>query len=379
MANQRDYYEILSVERTATTEDIKRAYRKSAMKYHPDRNPDDQAAEKKFRECAEAFEVLNDPQKRQRYDRFGHDGLRGTGTHDFGNMNAEDIFSMFEGLFGGGLGDMFGGGGGRRGGRGGASRGYDLETRVEIDLDDAAVGAEREIEFTRQDTCERCSGSGAKPGTTPERCATCGGQGQVAVRQGFFQMVRPCPDCRGAGAVVKEKCGECSGSGRRPKDRKLKVKIPPGIHDGQIIRVTGEGEPGGGGGPRGDLHVVVSVREHDLFERDGNNLVVRLPISFTQAALGAKVQVPTLGAGQDELTVASGAQHGQVYKLSQKGMPDLRSGRRGDLIVQVVIEVPRKLTDKQEELLRAYAETENHEVLPQSKGFFDRLKEYIGG
>ena len=376
MASQRDYYEILGVERGATTEDLKRAYRKSAMKYHPDRNPDDPEAGKRFRECAEAFEVLSDPQKRQRYDRFGHEGLRGTGVHDFGSMNAQDIFSMFEGLFGGGLGDLFGGGGGG-GRRGGVSRGYDLETRFEIELEEVSEGAEREVEFTRQDNCESCGGSGAKPGTKPQRCGTCGGTGQVALRQGFFQMVRPCPECRGAGSIVREKCAECGGSGRRPLKRKIRVKIPAGIRDGQIIRVSGEGEPGTGGGPRGDLHVVVSVAEHGLFERDGNDLVLRLPIGYAQAALGAKVAVPTLGGGRVDLTIAPGTQHGQVHKVVQKGLPDLRTGKRGDLIVQTLIEVPRKLTERQEELLREYAETEDHEVMPHSKGFFDRLRGYV--
>jgi len=374
-AAKRDYYEILGVERTASADEIKRAYRKCAMKYHPDRNPDDAEAEIRFKECAEAMEVLSDPEKRQRYDQFGHEGVRGQGVHDFGGMSAQDIFSMFEDAFGDlGLGGIFGG----RGRRGGARRGYDLETTLEIELDEVLTGAEETVEFTRQDLCDTCDGSGAKPGTDPITCATCGGQGKVAIRQGFFQMVRPCPDCSGAGKMIKEKCPECRGSGRRPKSRTLEVKIPPGIHDGQIIRVGGEGEPGSAGAPRGDLHVVVRVNSHKVFERHNDNLVLHMPISFTQASLGAKLDVPTL-EGQTELTVKPGTQHGQIYTVAGEGLPNLRTGSRGDLIVQVMVEIPKKLTERQEELLREFAETENHEVMPHSSGFWDKIKGYLSG
>ena len=374
MPTPRDYYEVLGVERTASVEDIKRAYRKLAMKFHPDRNPGDGEAEVRFKECAEAFEVLSDAQKRQRYDRYGHEGLRGSTMHDYAHMNAADIFSMFEDLFG----EQFGGrrtaaSGGKR-----AGRGYDLEAEIAIELADVANGTERDIEFTRQDLCQTCQGTRAKPGSTPRVCEVCGGRGQVVMRQGIFQMVRTCHQCGGEGQVVTDKCPDCRGTGRQPKKRSLKVKIPPGIHDGQIIRVPGEGEPGHGGGPRGDLHVVVRVKQHSLFERHEDNLVLRMPISFTQASLGAKLKVASLN-GDAEVTIQPGTQHGQVYTLSGRGLPNLRSGRRGDLVMQVLIEIPKKLSERQQDLLREFAETEDQVVLPQSAGFWDKIKQYLGG
>ena len=376
MATQRDYYEILGVERDASSDAIKKAYKKCAMKFHPDRNPDDPEAEQKFRECAEAFEVLSDAEKRQRYDRFGHEGLRGAGMHDFSGMGASDIFSMFEDLFGDlGFGGAFGG---RRAGQPRARRGYDLETQLTISLDEVAEGTTEEIEFTRQDNCGSCNGSGAKPGSSPETCSTCGGQGRVAMRQGFFQMVRPCPDCHGEGQIIRERCSDCGGSGRKPRERKIEVKVPAGIQDGQIIRVAGEGEPGERGGPTGDLHVVVRVSDHDLFLRNGDDLILQMPISFSQAALGADVEVPTLGE-PESVSIPRGTQHGQTFTIRGAGLPNLRSGRKGDLIVQVGIEIPKKISKRQEELLREFAETEDHKVMPESKGFFDKIKSYIAG
>jgi len=374
MPTTKDYYEILGVERTASAEQIKKAYKRAAMKYHPDRNPEDAEAEQRFKECAEAYEVLSDPQKRQRYDQFGHEGLRGAGIHDFGGMNSNDIFSMFEDLFG----DL-GFGGGRRGGGGGtrARRGYDLETEIDIELDDVLNGTTREVGFTRQDTCETCDGSGAKAGTTPDTCDTCQGQGRVAVRQGFFQMVRTCPHCQGEGRIIREKCGDCHGTGRQPSDRTLEVEVPAGIHDQQVIRVPGEGEPGERGGPRGDLHVVVHVKPHELFQRDGDNLVLRMPVSFSQAALGATVEVPTLD-DKHELKIPRGTQHGKTFTIRGAGLPNLRTGRKGDLVMQTLIEIPKKLSKKQEELLHEFAQTENHDVMPTSRGFWDKLKQYIG-
>lgn len=379
MATQRDYYEVLGIERDASSEQIKKAYKRSAMKYHPDRNPGNAQAEAQFKQCAEAFEVLSDPDKRQRYDRYGHEGLRGAGMHDFSGMNAGDIFSMFEDLFGDiGLGDIFGRG--RGGGRGGnrSRRGYDLETAVSVTLDEVLSGGKQQVEFTRQDICETCNGTGAKPGTSPQTCSTCGGQGQVAMRQGFFQMVQPCPACQGAGTIIEHKCSDCRGSGRRPKRRVLEVHVPPGIQDGQVIRVPGEGEPGTRGGPHGDLHVLVRVKEHELFLRDGDHLILHMPISFSQAALGATVEVPTLD-GSDQLTLPHGTQNGETFTLRGHGLPNLRSGNPGNLIVQVLVEIPKKLTDRQEELLREFAETENHEVMPHSRGFWDKIKQYIAG
>ncbi len=375
MASKRDYYEVLGVDRNASADEIKRAYRKLAMKYHPDRNPDDPAAEASFKECAEAFEVLSEPEKRQRYDKFGHEGLRGAGMHDFSGMNAGDIFSMFEDLFG----DMgFGGFTQRHGGGPRARRGYDLETAIDLTLNEAAAGIEREIDFTRQDICETCKGTGAKPGTQPETCATCGGQGKVAMRQGFFQMVRTCQACGGAGKIIKERCPDCRGTERQPKKRTITVKVPAGIADGQVIRVGGEGEPGSDGGPRGDLHVVVRVRPHDLFMRDGDNLVLDMPISFTQASLGGQVEVPTLDQ-RAELAIPRGTQHGQVFRMRGEGMPSLRNGRKGDLLVRVNVEIPKKLTEKQEQLLREFAETEDKDVMPRSKGFWDKIKDVLSG
>lgn len=373
LATKRDYYEILSVSKQASSADIKRAYRKLAMKYHPDRNPDDAEAERAFKECAEAYEVLTDDQKRQRYDRYGHAGLRGTSGHDFTHMDVGDIFSMFNDIFGG-----MGHSSRRNGQRGRGRRGYDLETEVQITLSDVSSGVEREIDFTRQDLCETCSGGGGKPGTKPVPCVTCGGAGQVAQSGmgGMFRMVTTCPACRGAGSSIKEKCPECRGSGRMPKQRKLSVKIPPGIHDGQAIRVAGEGEPGVGGGPRGDLHVVVRVAEHELFVREDDHLILRMPVSFTQAALGANVDVPSLD-DQIALTIPPGTQHGEMFRLSGKGLPNLRSGHKGDLVALLMVEIPKKLTSEQEQLLRDFAETENHEVMPRSRGFWDKIKEYL--
>lgn len=367
MATKRDYYELLDISRDAADEQIKRAYRKMAMRYHPDRNPGDADAERIFKESAEAYEVLTDPNKRQRYDQYGHAGLRGTSMNDFGHMDVGDIFSRFD--------DMFGGGG-RTHDR--ARRGHSLETEVEVTLAEAAKEVERDIEFTCLDTCDTCHGTGAAPGSKPIACVTCGGQGQVAQAGlgGMFRMVSTCPACGGAGKVVRAPCRTCKGNGRTPKKRVLQVKIPAGIHDGQTIRVAAEGEPGTRGGPRGDLHVMVRVSPHDLFTREDDHLVLRMPISFTQAALGAKVQVPTLD-GQHELTIKPSAQHGDEIRVTGKGMPNLRHSGRGDLVAVMLVEIPKKLTDLQKNLLRQFAETEDHNVMPHSKGFWDKIKTYL--
>lgn len=385
MPTARDYYEVLGVERTADAEEIKRAYRRMAMKYHPDRNPGDTEAEARFKEAAEAYEVLADEGKRKTYDQFGHEGLRrggGPATHDFSRMDVTDIFSMFEDIFAG----MGGGGGGGRGGRRGPSRGYDLETEVSLTFDDVLKGAERDVEFTRLDVCEKCTGSGAKPGTKPTKCPTCGGHGKVQQSGlgGMFRMVTACPACRGRGSVVAEFCPDCRGKGRVPRKRTISVKIPKGISDGQAVRVQGEGEPPppemspSGEGVRGDLHVVVRVEDHELFDREGNHLGMEMPISFTQAALGAEVDVPTL-EGKSSLKIPKGTQHGAIFRLDGQGLPDLRSGRRGDLVIGVKVEIPRKLTAKQEKLLRDFAETEDKAVLPESHGFMDKIKDIFGG
>lgn len=388
MPTTRDYYEILGLERSAGADDIKRAYRRLAMKYHPDRNPDDKEAEVKFKEAAEAYEVLSDESKKKIYDQYGHEGLRGRGAagHDFSRMNVEDIFSMFNDIFGGGGGGGgfggFGGGGQTRG----PARGYDLETEVTLDLSDVLNGCSRDVEFTRMDVCDTCSGTGAKPGTKPETCATCAGQGKVqqAGLGGMFRMVTACPACRGRGSVIKERCTNCHGKGRVGRTRKLSVKIPAGIHDGQAVRVPGEGEPPApdrsptGEGVRGDLHVVVRVRNHDLFQRDGDHLLMEMPISFTQATLGASVEVPTLD-GKRTLEIKKGTQYGDLFRLQGAGLPNLRSGQRGDLVVVVKIETPKKLSAKQEQLLREYAATEDKHVNPESAGFWKKITDRLGG
>jgi molecular chaperone DnaJ len=389
MPTTRDYYEVLSVEKTADGEEIKRAYRRLAMKYHPDRNPGDAEAETRFKECAEAYEVLSDDQKRKIYDQYGHEGLRrGAGgasaAHDFSRMNVEDIFSMFNDIFGGG-----GGFGGQRGARGrrGVARGYDLETEVEIDLADVLAGTDVDVEFTRLDVCETCSGDGAKPGTSPVDCRTCGGRGVVVQTGmgGMFRMQTACPHCRGRGKIIEERCPDCSGKGRQPKRRRLTVKVPPGVHDGQAVRVQGEGEPPppeaspAGEGVRGDLHVVVRVAEHELFVRDGDHLMLEMPVGFTQAALGAHLEVPTL-EDPASVVIPKGTQFGKAFRVKDAGLPNLRSGRRGDLVIVAKVEIPKKLSEKQEALLREFAETEGqHGILPETHGFWKKIKEKIGG
>ncbi len=367
---KRDYYQVLGVSRDASAEDIKRSYRQCALKYHPDRNRDDAEAEEKFKEAAEAYEVLSDPEKRQRYDQFGHAGLSGAGMHDFTHMGFEDIFSMFT--------DIFGGGGGRS-----RRRGADLQIEIGLTLAEVATGVERTLEFERLDYCETCSGSGAAPGSERRGCPTCGGYGQVEQQAGGFgalfgRMITTCPTCKGQGTLVVTPCKRCKGRGLYPRGRVINVKIPAGIHHGQAIRVRGEGEPGTPGGPRGDVHCYVSIQQHPFFERHNNDLVCRMPISFTQAALGTKVEVPTLD-GRAELTIPQGTQSGKVFRLARLGLPDLRTGRRGDELVQVSVEVPTSVSKEQEDLLRRLAETEDKSVLPESKGFFDKLKNYFTG
>jgi molecular chaperone DnaJ len=389
LTTTRDYYEILGLDKSANADDIKRAYRRLAMKHHPDRNPGDAEAETKFKEAAEAYEVLSDDQKRRIYDQYGHAGLKGgmggaTAGHDFSRMNVEDIFSMFGDIFGGGMGGGMGGRAGR--GRGGVPRGYDLETEVTIDLADTLEGTTRDVKFTRLDVCATCSGSGAKPGTTPKTCETCGGQGQVIQTGmgGMFRMQTACPHCRGRGKVITEKCETCRGKGRTPKDRTIEVKVPAGIRDGQVIRVQGEGEPPPpevspeGRGVQGDLHVVVRVRPHEMFNREGDHLVLEMPISYTQAALGAHIEVPTLEESAS-LVIPKGTQHGQLFKITGAGLPNIRTGKRGDLGVVVQIEVPKKLSDKQESILRQLAEIEGEEgILPHRDGFWSKVKDLFG-
>jgi len=374
VATKRDYYEVLGVSRSASPEEIKRAYRQAALKYHPDRNKEP-GAEEKFKEAAEAYEVLSDPEKRARYDRYGHAGLSGVGLHDFSGMAVDDIFSVFGDLFG----DLFGDAFGRRAR---SDRGIDIQTVLEIDLEDVLTGVEKSLRFERMDFCERCGGQGSEPGTPRRNCPTCGGYGQVEQQtsMGFFvsRAIVDCPRCHGRGWLVQKPCQSCGGSGRTRRERVLEVKIPAGVHDGQSIRLRGEGEPGPHGTGRGDLRCVIRVREHPFLQRDGDHLICRLPISFTQAALGGQVEVPTL-TGSAPLRIPPGTQHGTLFQLPGKGLPNLRHGRRGNQIVEVVVEIPKRLNREQEELLRRFAATENRDVLPESKGFFERVKEYLIG
>jgi molecular chaperone DnaJ len=374
VATKRDYYEVLGVSRDATSDQIRQAYRKAALKWHPDRNRTDPSAEARFKEAAEAYEVLNDPDKRARYDRFGHEGLSGATIHDFSHMDVGDIFGMFNEIFGGG---MFGGFGGRQ-----RSRGYDLEAAVEVTLADVAKGTERALDFTRNDLCDRCSGSGAEPGTRRTACPTCGGYGQVDRTGGlggfFGRVVTTCPQCRGQGSIAQTACKRCRGQGRRPLQRTVKFKVPAGIEDGQVVRIRGEGEPGEDGTARGDLHVYVRIRPHPFFERHGCDLLCRLPISFTQAALGTSVEVPTL-SGKAEVKIPPGTQYGQVFRLAGQGLPDLRSGRRGDELVQVIVEIPARLSKQQSDLLREFAQTEDKSVLPESKGWLEKVMQFFAG
>ena len=371
MPDKRDYYEVLKVDRTAGADEIKRAYRRLALKYHPDNYKGDKAeAEAKFKELAEAYEVLSDPENRQRYDRFGHAGLRGAGVRDFTSMHFDDILGMFQDIFGFG---GFGRSADRR-----AGRGYDLETEVELTLQEVLTGVDKTIEFERQDFCDHCSGSGAKPGTAPTRCQTCGGYGQVEMSGGgFFRMVRTCPNCRGKGTIITDKCPVCGGSGRAQKKRIVTARVPPGVRDGEVLRLRGEGEPGENGTQRGDLRCYIRTREHPFLIRRGNDLICQVPISFPQAALGAKVEVPTL-AGKEQMSVPAGTQHGELLRLKNRGLPDRRTGRKGDQIVQVLVEVPRKLAKKHKELLRQLAEAEDINELPAKKGFIQKLKDHFG-
>ncbi len=370
MADKADYYEVLGVSRTASAKEIATAYRKKAIKYHPDSNPGDENATQKFKQAAEAYEVLSDAEKRARYDRYGHAGLEGSATqfHD-----VEDILEAFGDMFGGGIfGDFFGGG--RRGRR--AHRGHDIRCDVTLDLEEAARGAAKTVEFQRSRVCPQCEGSGAAPGSSRETCRRCGGHGQVVQAAGILRVQTTCPTCRGAGTVVAQPCQACRGSGFVAGTVKREIRIPAGVDNGVRLRLTGEGEPSPDGGPPGDCYCFIHVREHALFHRDGSHLVLQLPIAYSQAALGATIQVPTLD-GMDELTVPAGTQSGEVFRLRKRGMPDPNGGPRGDLLVQTFIEVPKKLSASQEALLRQLAELERADVTPHRRSFLDKLRDYF--
>ncbi|NND96585.1 MAG: molecular chaperone DnaJ, partial [Pirellulaceae bacterium] len=358
MADKRDYYEVLGVDRSASKPEIDRAYRKLAIKYHPDSCRDDDAVEK-FKEASQAYEVLSDGGKRDRYDRFGHAGVDGS-THQFNDV--EDIFEAFGDLFGGGggiFGDLFGGGGGGRG-RGGrrSRRGSDIRCNVTLTLEEAARGTSKDISFRRRVRCEPCNGSGAAPGSQPVTCNTCGGRGQVIQSAGILRVQTACPNCSGTGQQISQPCDDCRGSGLQNEKAELTVEIPAGVDDGMRVRVPGEGEASPDGGPTGDCYCFISVRAHELFKRDGSHLILQLPISYSQAALGAEIEVPTLD-GPEKLEVNAGTQSGDVFTLKGKGVVDPRGGRTGDLLIQVFIEVPKKVSAEQERLLRELAELDH--------------------
>jgi len=364
MASKRDYYEVLGVEKTASEEEIKRAYLKLAKEHHPDRNPGDEDAVAKFKEAAEAYDVLRDRDKRARYDRYGHAGLEGTGMPQFTDI--ESIFDMFGDLFG--LGDMFG-----RGRRRGPRRGRDIQVTIDLDLVEAATGISKTIDVDRAERCGECSGSGAKKGSQPQKCSRCGGRGVVLMRQGFFQVQTACSACGGQGAIINHPCHACRGQGLVMARRKIEVSIPPGVDTGNRVRREGEGEAGEQGSARGDLYCLVRIQPHPLFQRDGPDLLCQVPITFSQAALGAEIEVPTLN-GRVKLELPRGVQHGQVFHLRGKGMPHVRGRGHGDLLVQTLLETPRKLTKRQEELLRELAEIEQKHVSPERKSFLEKLK-----
>lgn len=373
--NRRDFYEVLGVDRDASAADIKAAYRRLAVKFHPDRNPDLPEAEEKFKEASEAYAVLSDSEKRAQYDRYGHAGLGGDGFTGFDPNAFGDFADILGDLFG--LGDMFGGRRRRTGSQPG--RGHDLQYTLKLSLEEAAAGVERSIRVPRLEGCERCAGSGSEPGTTPESCGTCQGAGQVAYRRGFLSVAQTCPSCGGAGRVNRDPCTECGGRGRKEQEATLKVTVPAGVDSGMRLRLAGEGEGGINGGPRGDLFVVMDVAPHDLFERDGADLHIELPISVFQAMLGVSVPISTVLGEEREVDVSAGSQPGDVIRLSGGGMPHINGRRRGDLYVHLRVVVPRKLSSDQRRLIAEIAELGGGLEPETDGGFFDRLRRAFGG
>lgn len=373
----QDYYSLLGVPRSATEDEIRTAYRKLAHQYHPDKTGGDKAAEDKLKGINEAYDVLKNKEKRQRYDQFGEAGAGagfgggGGGFQGFGGGGGagspfDDIFDAF-----------FGGGGGRRGGAR-PTQGDDLEYRLTITLRDAAFGVKKTLEFPRQENCNTCSGSGAAPGSSRDTCKQCGGAGQVRMSQGFFSVSRTCPVCHGSGSIIANPCRDCRGSGRVETQRELNLDIPAGVDNGSRLRVPGEGEPGAHGGPRGDLYVRIMVEADDIFSRDGNDILCRFPVSFPQAILGITAKVPTL-EGEAELKIPAGTQSGTVFRLRGMGVPDLRGYRNGDQLVEVQVETPTKLTKEQKELIHKFEELSTHKTYPLHKKFFDKIKASLGG
>ena len=376
---KRDYYEVLGVEKNADESTIKKAYRGLAKKYHPDMNPGNAEAEVKFKEASEAYAVLSDPERKRQYDQFGHAAFENGGAGGFGgfDFNSADFGDIFGDIFG----DMFGGGfggAGRSSRKTGPRKGADMRLRMELKFEEAAFGIEREISLQREEECDTCHGSGAKPGTSTTTCPTCNGTGEVrqTTRTPFGNMINvaPCPNCQGAGTIIEHKCETCFGQGRVKKAKKINVKIPAGVDDGATIKMSGEGQLGYKGGPRGDLYIIINVIPHKLFERDGYNVYLEMPITFVQAALGDEVEVPTLD-GKVKYKIPEGTQSGTVFRLRGKGIPHLRSTQRGDQLVKVSVEVPKKLSEKQKDLLRDFAKETGTEVNEQSRNFFDKVRD----
>jgi molecular chaperone DnaJ len=371
MSEKRDYYEVLGVARDASEKDVKSAYRKKALEFHPDRNANDPKAEARFKEAAEAYDVLGDAEKRKRYDQFGHAGVGQDAFSGTRFTNIEDIFEAFGDVFGGGMfGDLFGGG--RR--RGGVRPGRDLRIVLELTLEEIDQGVSKEIALKRSEQCGTCRGSGAKAGTSPIACATCGGRGQVHRSQGFFTMASPCPRCRGAGKVIESPCADCRGLGAQQRKADLTLQVPAGVEEGMTIRVADQGDAGGVGAPRGDLHVVIKECEHKVFQRSGADLMTEVPCSFAQLALGDTVEVPTL-RGRAEMTIPEGTQSGKVFRLRGQGLPQLEGRGRGDQLVRVFVQTPRQLSERQKELLREFESIDQERS--GRKSFFEKLADYF--
>jgi molecular chaperone DnaJ len=375
--NQRDFYEVLGVERTASVEEIKASYRRAALKWHPDRNPENKhEAEAKFRECTEAYSILSDQEKRQVYDTYGHAGLSGVGGGvDFNGTVFQDFHDIFGDFFG--FEDLFGGGGGRRRNR--AQRGSDLRYDMTLTFEEAAAGVSTKIKLPKQELCGACHGTGAKAGTGATSCQACGGRGQLAYQQGFFTITRTCPACQGAGQVIKERCAECRGQGRLEKEKTIELRVPAGVDSGTRLRVPGEGEPGANGGPTGDLYVVLEVKDHSFFERRGADLYCTIPVSIAQAALGAELSVPGL-SGEEKLKIPEGTQGGAVFRIKGHGLPDPRGGGKGDLYYHVRVITPAKLNRDQRKLMEQLGATLKVDNKPAERGssFFDKVKDIFG-
>lgn len=377
MADKRDYYEILEITRTASDQEIKSAYRRLAMKYHPDRNQGDATAEERFKEASEAYSVLSDAQKRAQYDRFGHAGVGNGGSNGagFDPTVFQDFGDIFGDIFG--FGDLFGAGAGRRG-RNRAQRGSDLRYDLEISFDEALHGVDHDIVFHRQEGCEACRGRGTRGGAEPATCSSCGGRGQVRFQQGFFSVARTCSSCGGTGSIVRDPCPECRGHGRVERKVERKVSVPPGVEDGMQLRISGEGEAGSSGGPNGDLYVVLHVRAHNFYERRGTELYCNIPVSFPQAALGCEIRVPTPW-GDEQMEVPPGTQSGtELPPLRGKGVPRLQGRGRGDLHVIIHVEVPRKLSREQRQLLQELDQLMPNENLPREPGLFEKVRDFFG-